>query len=231
MRNKQKIYILHGWAYDTERWLPFIEQLQQKDIEVVFLKIPGLTAPLDEVWNLDNYVEWLKKIVDREKGKVILLGHSNGGRISLAFSLRYPEKVSQLFLLDSAGIYHNEVSLRIKRIVFGTLAKIGKNLKDVKAIRSIFYKFVKEHDYEKANPLLRQTMKNLINEDLSPTLHRITIPTTIIWGEFDKITPLKDGKFMHKEIKNSTVHVVKNARHSPQFTHTEEVARIVYANL
>lgn len=228
---KRKIFILHGWAYSTERWEPFIDLLKEKNVEPVLLKIPGLTATLDEVWNLSNYVEWLKKIVDKEEGKVILLGHSNGGRINLAFSLQYPEKVSQLFLIDSAGIYHNELSLRMKRFFFGTLAKIGKHVKDVKAVRSIFYKFIKEHDYEKANPLLRRTMKNLINEDLSSALHRITIPTTIIWGEFDKMTPLQDGKFMHQEIKNSTLHIVKNARHSPQFTHTEEVANIVYANL
>ena len=106
-----------------------------------------------------------------------------------------------------------------------------QNIKDVKVVRKIFYRFVRERDYEKANPLLRQTMKNLINTDLTPDLEKITAPTTIIWGGADKITPLKDGELMHKEIKKSTIHIIKDARHSPQFTHAEEVVEIIYANL
>lgn len=230
MRNNKKIYILHGWAYSTEKWEPFVEELKRKDIESVLLKIPGLTAPLDEVWNLDNYVEWLKKIVDKEKGRVILLGHSNGGRISLAFSIKYPEKVSQLILINSAGVYHNEISIRLKKFIFGTVAKIGKNIKDIRVVRSIFYKFVKEHDYEKANPLLRQTMRNLINEDLSEKVRQISLPTLIVWGQNDKITPLQDGKLFNQQIKNSKFFIVP-ARHSPQFTNVQEVVKIIYANI
>lgn len=229
MKNK-KIFILHGWAYDTEKWNPFVNLLKEKNIGPVVLKIPGLTSPLNEVWHLADYVEWLKKIIDKEEGKVVLLGHSNGGRISLAFALAYPEKVSKLILIDSAGIYHNELPLRLKRLFFGTIAKVGKSVKDIKPVRKLFYKFVKEQDYEKANPILRETMKNLINEDLSAALHRISVPSTIIWGEFDKITPLGDGHLIHKEIKHSTFHIIKTARHSPQFSHVKEVAEIVYAN-
>ena len=38
---------------------------------------------------------------------------------------------------------------------------MGKNIKDVKVVRKIFYRFVRERDYEKANPLLRQTTASL----------------------------------------------------------------------
>jgi pimeloyl-ACP methyl ester carboxylesterase len=228
---KKKIFILHGWAYSTEKWKPFIELLKDKNFDPVLLKIPGLTTELTEVWTLDDYVAWLKDVLVHEKEKVILLGHSNGGRISLAFSLKYPEKVAKIVLLDSAGIYHNELQLRVKRLFFGTVAKIGKNIREVKTVREIFYRFVRERDYEKANPLLRQTMKNLINSDLTPVLHQISIPTIIIWGGSDKITPVKDGELMHKEIKQSTLHIIKDARHSPQFTHVQEVVEIIYANL
>jgi pimeloyl-ACP methyl ester carboxylesterase len=227
----RKIFILHGWTYSTEKWEPFVELLKNKNFDPVLLKIPGLTTELTKVWTLDDYVEWLKDVVDHEKEKVVLLGHSNGGRISLAFSLKYPEKVAKIFLVDSAGIYHNELQLRVKRLFFGTIAKMGKNIKDVKAVRKIFYRLVRERDYEKANPLLRQTMKNLINSDLTPVLEQIAIPTIIIWGGLDKITPAKDGELMHEKIKQSTFHIIKDGRHSPQFTHAEEVAKIVYANL
>jgi len=227
----KKIFILHGWAYSTEKWEPFVEALKQQGFEPVLLKIPGLTAPLKEVWKLEDYVAWLKDIVDREKGKVILLGHSNGGRINLAFTAKYPEKVEQLILIDSSGIYHNELPLRLKRLMFGLVAKMGKKVKEIKPVRKLFYQFVAEHDYEKADPILRQTMRNLINSDLLEVLHKISVPTVIIWGGNDKVTPVKDGTLMHKKIKNSSLHIIEIARHSPQFTHVEEVIKIIYANL
>src|SRR5260221_14279777 len=88
----KKIYILHGWAYSTEKWEPFLTLLKKNNFYPVMLKIPGLTAPLNEVWDINNYVTWLEKKLENEKGKVVLLGHSNGGRIALAFSIKCPEK-------------------------------------------------------------------------------------------------------------------------------------------
>jgi len=223
----RKIYILHGWTYSTDKWEPFLTSLQKSGVESVMVKIPGLTTPLNDVWTIDDYVEWLKKSLDKEKGKVVLLGHSNGGRIILAFAVKYPAKVKNIILIDSAGIYHDELPIRIKRFVFGKLAKLGKGIRNIKFLRKLFYVFVQEHDYQKADPVLRQTMHNLITYDISVFLETIINSTTIIWGRNDKITPLSDGEYMHTLIKNSSLYIIDTARHSPQFTNTEEVAAIV----
>jgi pimeloyl-ACP methyl ester carboxylesterase len=223
----KKIYILHGWSYSTEKWQPFLALLKKKGFDTVMLNIPGLTAPLDKVWDVVDYVEWLKKMLEKEKGKVILVGHSNGGRIALAFTSNYPEKVDRLILLDSAGIYHNELPIRIKRLLFGFLSKAGKRVTRSPKLRKVYYKLVREHDYERANPALRKTMQNLITNNILPFLSEIQTPTTIIWGENDTVTPVSDGKIMQNELKNATLHIIKNARHSPQFTHVKEVVDII----
>lgn len=72
---------------------------------------------------------------------------------------------------------------------------------------------------------MRETMKNLISQDLTSQLNFISAPTLILWGEKDTTTPLADGQLMHQLIRNSRLHVVKNAGHSPYFTHAQEVAR------
>ncbi len=223
----EKIYILHGWAYTTDKWQPLIEKLRKEGIEAVMLKIPGLTAPLNEVWNLDNYVGWLKEILDKENDRVILLGHSNGGRIALTFTAKYPEKVKQLILIDSAGIYHNELPIQIKRFVFGNIARVGRKFTNSQTLRKLLYKLTRESDYERANPLLRKTMQNLVRTDISDLFPHIHLPVTIIWGELDEMTSLSDGKIMHQSLKNSTFHVIRGARHSPMFTHVEEVGEII----
>lgn len=225
-----RILILHGWTYQVEKWTPFIKSLEEKGFNVNFLKIPGLTEKLDKVWNIDNYVTWLSEKIGNNE-KVVLIGHSNGGRISLCFALKYPQKVKQLILIDSAGIYHNGLPIRLKRFLFKSVAKIGRKITQSETLRKALYKLSREGDYEKASPEVRQTMVNLITFDISGFLDKVKVPTLIIWGQHDTITPLKDGKLMHQLISGSTFKIIKNARHSPQFTNTEEVTQIIYEYL
>lgn len=226
-----KIYILHGWTYSTEGWQPLVNLLNKQGIETIMLKVPGLTVSLNSAWELKDYVEWLKKKLQDEKESIVLLGHSNGGRISIAFAAKYPEKIKQLILIDSAGIYHNELPLRIKRFVFGMLAKFGRNITDSEDLRKMLYKFARATDYRRADPVLRRTLRNLIRTDISSLFTSILVPTTIIWGEKDDTTPLRDGEFMHEKIKASKFFVIRNARHSPQFTHVKEVGEIILREL
>lgn len=221
-----KLLVLHGWSYSTEKWKPFMKLMEAKGFKPHLLEIPGLTAPIDRTWTLDDYVEWLKDKVGKEKA--VLIGHSNGGRIALAFALKYPEGLKHLILIDSAGIYHNELPIRLKRFVFRVLARVGREFTSSEDVKSIFYKVARVNDYKEATPEMRQTMVNLISADLTPNLTRVKAPTLIIWGAKDKTTPLSDGKLMNRIIPNSRFHIVKGARHSPQFTHPEEVCKKIW---
>lgn len=215
------ILILHGWSYSTEKWEPFLTSLKNSGFNAHLLKIPGLTEKLDSVWNINDYVNWLNQKIGNKK--VILIGHSNGGRILIAFAAKHPEKIKHMILLDSAGIYHNELPIKLKRFIFKSLAKVGKKFTKSDSLRKILYKLTREEDYEKASNFVRETMVNLINFDVTKLLSKVKTPTLIIWGDNDKTTPLSDGKLMHKLIKGSKLHIVKSARHSPQFTDVNEV--------
>lgn len=226
-----KIIILHGWTKTLDKWQPFLKDLKEKGIMADLPKIPGLTGSLNKIWNLDNYVNWLKNIIDKEKDKVVLIGHSNGGRIALAFANQYPQKVEKLILIDSAGICHNELPLRIKRLFFRVIAKIGKKISSSEKFKNLLYKFTGESDYKDLDKNTKQTMLNLISTDLKRILPQIKTPALIIWGTNDKITPLSDGILMNNLIKNSRLEIIKNARHSPQFTDPIEVVKIIATNL
>ncbi|MBI2019128.1 alpha/beta hydrolase [Candidatus Daviesbacteria bacterium] len=228
MGNEEKtmgVVILHGWTYSTDLWQPFMNTLREKGFEIKLLKIPGLTEKLETVWDINNYVDWLDQEIGKEK--VILLGHSNGGRMALAYTLKYPEKVKNLILIDSAGIYHNDLPVRVKRFVFKTIAKLGRKITASQSLRKLLYKLSRESDYENASPVVKQTMVNLISFDLRNSLNQIKVPTLIIWGKNDKATPLSDGKLMHQLIPDSKMHIIETARHSPQFTHVDEVVKTI----
>ena len=219
----KKVFIVHGWTYSLEKWGVFTKVMARLGFSCVTLAVPGLTLGSNRVWSLDDYVGWLKEELDKESGKAIVVGHSNGGRIALAFAAKYPEKIAYLVLIDSAGIFHHEFPTRVKRFIFGVAAKIGKKVTGSESARRLLYRLAGESDYRNATIQMRQTMANLISVDLSLELGKITSPVLIIWGELDKITPISDGLLMHKLIKGSKLYRVKGARHSPYFTHTDEV--------
>lgn len=226
---KDKLYILHGWTYSTEKWEPFLTTLKKKNIQHIFLKVPGLTAELKEPWDINDYVQWLDQQLPEKK--VILLGHSNGGRIALSYAHAYPNKVSQLFLLDSAGIIHNDVLSKSKRIIFKSLAKAGKKIANSERAKKILYRLAREEDYKNAPLAMKKTMENLIKVDILPVLKTIQIPTIIIWGKDDKVTPFSDALIFKNNLQNSNLFPIESARHSPMFTHVEEVAKIVSENI
>lgn len=222
----KKIIILHGWTYTTDKWQKCITYMKSAGFDPVLLHIPGLTEKTNTVWTLNDYVQWLKKKLRKEeKEKAIIVGHSNGGRIAISFAAKYPEKLKRLILLNSAGIYHNELPIRLKRFFFRIIAKLGKKITSSARLKNVLYKAAGESDYKNATPRMKQTMIHLISGDLTSQLSKITTPTLIIWGERDTYTPLSDGRRMHNLIKNSQLYIVKGAKHSPQFTHAEEVCK------
>jgi pimeloyl-ACP methyl ester carboxylesterase len=231
MGSVNKVIILHGWTKTLNKWDPFIKELQKKRISISFPKIPGLTEDLKNVWDLSDYVKWLKNIIDKEKNKVILIGHSNGGRIAIAFTKLFPEKIEKLILIDSAGIYHNELPHRLKVFVFKIIAKIGKKITSAKKFEDLLYKLAREGDYKNSTPIVKQTMINLLNSNKNLDISQVSVPTLIIWGQNDRITPLSDGLRINSLINNSKFEIISEAKHSPMYSHPEKVAKIIYEYL
>lgn len=98
--------------------------------------------------------------------------------------------------------------------------------------KKAFYKYViKRSDYPQTEGFLRETFLNVIKEDLSPYLSSIKIPTVLIWGDKDKATPLRDGKFMNGQIKNSKLEIIPGANHFLNNNHPEELSKIILNNL
>jgi|SRR5579859_2716091 len=226
---KTPVFILHGWSVDQqshEKWQPLLTALADAGIEAKLLDIPGLSAPLNEVWGLNNYAKWLD-IQLKKYEKVILIGHSFGGQLAVRYTAIHPQKIQKLILIDSAGLRSHALPAVAKRSVFLFGAKFGKTFLRGNSFRRILYKLAREHDYENASPILRQTLSRVLADEVQKDLPKITAPTLIIWGASDKVTPLAFGTFFQKHVRNSALKTIDEARHSPQFTHTSTVARYI----
>ena len=99
----KEIYIIHGWTYSIEPWTSVVSILRSNGVTVHQLRVPGLTTDSPDVWDVPGYVQWLRGELKDAK-QPIVLGHSNGGRISLNYLKTYPGSFEKLILLNAAGI-------------------------------------------------------------------------------------------------------------------------------
>jgi len=229
------ILILHGWGGSSDSWVEVQDILAKKGYRVVVPDFSGfgksITPP--EPWGIKEYVEIILKFAEKLAiNKFFLLGHSFGGRIAIRFAHNFPEKVDKLILCDSAGI---KPKPGLKTTIVFILVKIGNAILTPKYlvrfkdfIRSIIYSFLRKRDYVKANEMMRRVMKKVLNEDLSPDLLEIKNKTLIVWGEKDKMVPLKYAYVFKEKISNSRLKIIPKVGHSPHLEEPEKLSDIVF---
>lgn len=218
---KPKLYIIHGWTYTTAPWEKTITGLKKLGLSVEMLNVPGLTAPSNKVWTIDDYVRWADRHLP---DGAVALGHSNGGRILMNLCIAKPEKLSHLILLDSAGIYETSGKHDLARSVF---KKLGF-LKKIPGLAKILPKLTNTSDYAKAPANMKKTLTNMLDSDKKLDISKIKIPTTILWGENDTVTPPHQAEIIHQKIKGSDLEIFPNWTHAPYISHPGELAKAIF---
>ncbi len=95
-------------------------------------------------------------------------------------------------------------------------------------LRIFFYRYIiRKTDYLNAKGTLNDTIKNILAEDLKMVLSDILEPTKIIWGDKDRITPLRDAYLMKEKIKNSQLDILEGIKHMPYNECPEKLAESI----
>lgn len=228
------ILVLHGWGGASDSWVKFQEILAKKGYKVIAPDFPGFgkTSPPPESWGIEDYSNLILNFTKKlGVGDFFLLGHSFGGRIAIKFTTKYPEKLKSLILCASAGI---KPKPGLKTRIIYWMARIGnavftpKHLVRFKdSVRNLFYIFLRNRDYVKANGVMRETIKKVLSEDLLLDLSKIKTKTLIIWGEIDKMVPLKYAHIFKENIKDSKLEILPKIGHSPHLEVPEKFSEIV----
>lgn len=220
--NKKVIFLLHGWGSNKESFLGVAKNLS-KSYKVIIPDFPGM-GKSDEPkkpFFVKNYVDILILFIESFKvNECDLLGHSFGGRLIIKLlgeKLNKNFKVNKVVLVDSAGIKPKKTLRGIIGILrfkfYKNIVKIFANKKYKDSLIEELRQTFGSSDYKNASEIMRQTLRNVINEDLTKHLSKIQNETLIIWGENDLDTPLSDGKKMNSLIENSGIVVLKDASH------------------
>lgn len=218
--SEELVVMLHGWGAKAELFDRLIALISKK-YRVAAPNMPGFGGSDEpkEPWSVDDYVNFvLDFIKPYSPKKVILIGHSFGGRVIIKLASRtLPFEISKIILIDAAGIKPKK-SLRQRLSLWAY--KLGKAVFSLPPIKAIFPDAVEKmrqkrgsQDYKSATPIMRQTLVNVVNEDLTHLLGGIKAPSLLIWGTADTATPISDAELMEKLIPDAGLVRVEGAGH------------------
>ena len=215
---KITLVLLHGWGQNIQMMEPIKKRFEDK-FNVLILDLPGFGKSSEPpvVWGVYEYTLLVKKLIDELKIRdVILVGHSFGGRIALAYASEYPVKK----LVCLASPYCKEITkLPLKNRIY----KRAKKIKGLGWLAKIMQNKVGSTDYRNASNVMRGVLVKTVNTDLSDYAKKITCPTLLIWGSMDEAVPLKRAYELEKMIKDAAVIVYEGATHYAYLERINEV--------
>lgn len=181
--------------------------------------------------SIDGLTDFLEEFVEM-KGieKASLLGNSLGGHIALVYTLRNPDKVTSMILTGSSGLFesgmgtgfprrgsYSYIEERVqytfydprtatKELVDEVFELVGSNFKTLRILKI-------------ARSAQRHNMRNEVTQ--------ITVPTLLIWGLNDNITPPRVAHEFDRLIPNTELHFIDQCGHAPMMEQSEQFNRIV----
>ena len=215
---------VHGAGGNHEIW----ENQTKYFRNAIAIDLPGHDAG-EGRRTIEEYVEDVRRFCDQESLKnFVMVGHSMGGAITLKFALTYPEYLKAIVLVSTGA------KLRVASIVFEEIKRDYNN----------FLELMKEYAFsnktpswvkDKAVKLMRSVKPQVVYGDFEAcdkfdvmgSLDRINLPTLIICGRDDLLTPVKYSEYLRAHIRNSELRVIDDAGHMVMLEKPEEFNKIL----
>ena len=217
------ILFLHGWQ-DNLHTFDALASLLSSAHHIIRLDLPGFgqTETPKEIWDLDDYVEFVNHFIQKLHIEVdAIVGHSFGGRIAIKGQATKKLRPRKIILICSAGVAEKRTfrnaALKILVKAAGVITYIPPFIFWREVLRKKMYESIGS-DYLNAGTL-KETFLKIISEDLSSSAEKIIIPTLLIWGSNDTQTPLSEGKKLSYIIRGSELKILEKAGH---FVHKEQ---------
>jgi pimeloyl-ACP methyl ester carboxylesterase len=211
------IVVLHGWGAHIESVAPILAALEGAS-DLIALDLPGFgeSDPPEQAWDVDSYARFMIHFLD-ELGveRAHLVGHSHGGRVSIALAADEPKRVGRLLLVDSAGLRPKRGWRYRRRVAVAKLGRLAARIGGApgRRLQERMRARVASRDYLEASEAMRGTFRAVIAADLSDRLPRIGAPTLLVWGDQDDDTPLWMGHRMEELIPDAGLVVLEGAGH------------------
>jgi pimeloyl-ACP methyl ester carboxylesterase len=224
------IVVLHGLMGGLSNFDGVANYFPGKGYKIVMPELPIYTQSLLKT-NVKAFARYVKDFITY-KGyeRVILLGNSLGGHIALYHTKMYPEKMLGLVITGSSGLYENAMGDSYPRR--GDYDYIQKKAEDVFYDPKIATKEIVDEVYAMANDRIKliKTLtiaKSAIRHNMAKDLPKMHVPTCIIWGKNDKVTPPEVAVEFDKLLPNSSLYWIENCGHAAMMEHPDEFNKVL----
>ncbi|WP_435353080.1 alpha/beta fold hydrolase [Emticicia sp. SJ17W-69] len=235
------IIFIHGFPFDKSSWQPQIDFLKKRH-RVIAYDIRGFGASItnDEQESIDLFSNDLVKFMDTLSiKKAIVCGLSMGGYILLNAVHRFSDRFEAIILSDTQCIADSEAAKE----------KRGKSIKQIEAeglkdfadgfIKNVFCQNSLDNKKELVetikNVILKTSQRTVVGtlaalaqrSEMCASLNQISVPTLIICGKEDSVTPPIQAEFMYGKILNSRLQIIENAGHLSNLEQPDEFNKIL----
>ncbi len=221
---EENLLLLHGLFGALSNFEGILDHFSE-NYNVVVPILPIFELPIRKV-SVTGLVNYVADFVDHKGYEdVHVLGNSLGGHISLLYVLARPEKVKSVVLTGSSGLFESSMGTSfpkrgdykfIKEKTEGTF--YNPEVATPELINEV-YDIV--NDRNKAIKIIA-TAKSAVRHNLADKLHQVSVPTLLVWGKEDQITPAFVGEKFAELIENSKLIFIDKCGHAPMMEHIEE---------
>ena len=225
----QVLLLLHGLFGALSNWEGVVSRFS-KNFRVVIPMLPIYQMPIKEAG-----LEGLRKFVEdfvafKGLADLIIMGNSLGGHIALLYTLKNADKVRKLILTGSSGLFEDSMG--------GSYPKRGNYEYIRERVAYTFYdpnvatkELVDEvFDTTKSIPKCMRIVaiaKSAQRHNMAEEIPNITIPTLLVWGLNDTITPPIVAHEFNRLIPNSELKFIDKCCHAPMMEHPEKFNQLV----
>jgi len=227
------IVFLHGLFGTPSHWTTIMADLAEQ-YRVIALPLPIDRQPdrrskgAKTIGDLTTHVE--EAIDSLGIKEFVLCGNSLGGLISIDYSLRNPDRIQGLVLAGSAGLYERSLTNGVKpkatrEFVRSVILDIFHNQEVITdELVDEWYEALRDRDY--ARFILRMSRATR-DRCVERELHRLTMPTLIVWGSNDEITPPDVAQQFQSLIKGAQLTFIDHCGHSPNLEQPKVFASLL----
>lgn len=193
---------MHGYLSSKEAFTRQIEYFS-RFYRVTALDFVGFgqSAPLREPYSVGEYAAWLYDVTAALRLKrPHVVAHSFGCRVAVKLSSEQENAFDKMVLTGPAGVV-------LKRGL-GYRVKVGTYRLVKKFAPAFAEKNFGSKEYRTLSPVMKESYKKIVNEDLRDCARRVKNPVLIIEGETDCVTPKKEAEAYRACFPNATLRVV-----------------------
>lgn len=198
------VLFLHGYLSSKESFYYQIEELAKSGYACFAPDMPafGASGKIDYPWSVGDYADWLKRfILANGLEGTDIIAHSFGARVAIKLLSSDNSLCNRLIITGGAGIVKPRSSAYMRQV------------KRYRRVKKLFPRYAERHfgseEYRSLSPLMRESYKKIVNEDLSAEAARIFNKTLLVYGREDKTTPAaEEGETFARLMPNSHLAVI-----------------------